>query len=527
MRAHIQFPRSTQRHHFKIRPLWVILAISLAILLAGGVLVARQIPEWLRKAPKTSPAGWLENISAQSPEPLTIAWAYRPHTYTGRPEGLDVLAPTWFYVEGTAEKPELKTIAQLGESCDFAQFVSQAHADGLKIWGTAVSMTPELSAALVHSQEHTAAFAAQLAQYVTDYQLDGVNFDFENMDPDDKLLYSDFIAQCRAALPEGTVLSVCTNIRMRNPDPNNFWQCYDHETLAQHADYLCVMAYDQNGSFSQEDGPVASLEWVDASLQTLLEVVPSDKVLLGVPFYGRDYTYTQQGGEYLPAWKTDSKMTVPVYDRHIQRLLAEGSYQDLRGNTVTVSQWNAQGTWMEPEAARYYEFVDTDNNLHKMWFDDGQALSLKSKLARRYHLAGSAVWEYAYASDSLWQGLAQGYTFYTPGGAHVAALQDLLDQAQQLQWFSAQGDWMGTSADAPAALRQALNTAGYNTQKDEMTPGEYLILTAGDGTEYRIDFADDVLWPDAALGEKLGLADGQIELVPGSLRAQVAPLFAK
>ena len=65
------------------------------------------------------------------------------------------------------------------------------------------------------------------------------------------------------------------------------WQgSYDYNKLAKYADYLVVMAYDEH--FEGGDiGPVAGIDFVKASIEYAISKVDNQKIVVGVPFYGR------------------------------------------------------------------------------------------------------------------------------------------------------------------------------------------------------------------------------------------------
>lgn len=61
---------------------------------------------------------------------------------------------------------------------------------------------------------------------------------------------------------------------------------YDYSALAEYADHLLIMAYDEHYEGS-EAGPVASINFVENSIKYALSKTAPDKIVVGVPFYGR------------------------------------------------------------------------------------------------------------------------------------------------------------------------------------------------------------------------------------------------
>ena len=346
---------------------------------------------------------------AARPPQLTLAWQYRPKKLNAVPPGVNVLSPTWFYVEkdanGQAVVNDLNTLLEgKVNGWDPAQYIQTAHAGGAKVWASVVSFDPDLSWALVNDKEQQDAFYAKLSTFVSTLGLDGINFDFEKMDPKDKEKFTAFVARAKKDLPPGTVISVDVTVPLANENPNNWWQCYDRKGLGQVADYVCVMAYD-NPALE----PVAAIDWVADKMRIMLDQVPEDRILMGIPFFGVEYTFDVPEGETLKELPelTKSKTRRTATPAQVASLLAEGSYTS-GGNKVQVQYWLNKGTWLPNKGMARYAFVDTENVLRVIYCDDAPSLELKGKLLTYNALAGAAVWRLEFGTEELWQSLSRG-----------------------------------------------------------------------------------------------------------------------
>ncbi len=110
---------------------------------------------------------------------------------------------------------------------------------------------------------------------------DGVQIDFEAIPAADSGNFIAFLTALRASLPAGKTLSVALPARTKRlADP------YEYGAAAAVADRIIVMAYDEHWS-GGSPGPIASLEWCERVASYAASVISPEKLVMGVPFYGR------------------------------------------------------------------------------------------------------------------------------------------------------------------------------------------------------------------------------------------------
>ena len=367
------------------------------------------IGEHVEPEPEPEPIPkWQDNIMPETKDKIYLTWAYKPQKFDEKPSGVNVLAPLWFYVEdkGGDGIPRLMDIIELGREADFNGYVNQSHEQGAKVWGTVVSFNPSLTDPLIHTSEYRQAFIEKMAAYIEELSLDGINFDFENMNPAHKMDFTEFVKDCADAWrPLGCVISVDVTVKSGAPDSTNWYQCYDHKSLGEVADYLAVMAYDQHSNHSVA-GPVASLEWVDDKIKGILEDVPSNKILLGIPFYGRDFPSMMMDDDpdaLEPTWSSGSRGVVTIFKKHVDEMLDSDRFTNINNKEIIVKEWLVKNEWMENDEVHYLKFIDQNDMFHEIWYDDEKSLALKADLVNKYHLAGVAVWQQSYGRDSFWE----------------------------------------------------------------------------------------------------------------------------
>lgn len=343
--------------------------------------------------------------------PICMAWQYRPRTLSAVPEGVTALAPTWFYVEDDGGVAVVNALDELLETkitnWQPLQYVKTAHEGGAQVWATVVCIgTPDLARQIVMEEATRARFISRITGWVQEYGLDGINFDFEKMYQEDEKEFTNLVEQCKQALPPGKVVSVSVTVPLKNP-VGNLWQCYDREGLGRVADYVAVMTYD-----NPDLQPVAAINWVEAKITDMLDMVPAGKLLMGVPFYGVDFIYALPEGSgkvtELPAMAgaTVRKTMTPS---GVAALLQKGAYTS-GGKEVKLDYWVDRGTWLKDKAVMQYAFVDSDGKLHLIFCEEEQSLEAKGRLLAFERLAGAAVWRMEFGSEALWGALGDGMT---------------------------------------------------------------------------------------------------------------------
>jgi len=218
--------------------------------------------------------------------------------------------------------------------------------------------------------------------------LSGVHVDFENVSPGQREGLTAFVAELAAAARlRGLRVSVAVPAATRSTAGQSWTKAYDYGALAQHADFLMVMAYDQHWRGSTP-GPVAGLDWVRHVVEYLLAPdggnVPPGKLVLGIPAYGYD-------------WPAGSGLADAVGYADAMRRFASAAAR----NPDVRLQWH--GRHQGPMFA--YDG-------RQVWFENHQSIGHKLLLALEYDLAGVALWRLGQEDPATWdlmrRALSQG-----------------------------------------------------------------------------------------------------------------------
>lgn len=289
---------------------------------------------------------------------------------------INQVSPTWFDISA---KGNLVISSAVDE--DFIQTMKEMD----------VKITPFLSnhwsrskgrAALKNSED----LAQQIVDAIMKYDLDGVNVDIENLTSKDRDDFSDFVNILRDKLPKDKMLTVSV---AANPDGiDTGWQgSYDYEKLGEYADYLFIMAYDEHSQGGM-CGPVASIDFVENSIKYALEKVSKDKIVVGIPLYGRFW-----GGD---GERDGEAVVIGDVPRLTSRFKGIVEYdKDVKQPCVTFKiAENAVSARVNGKELAPGEYT--------IWYENKESIVAKLDLVNEYDLLGAGVWALGQEKVEVW-----------------------------------------------------------------------------------------------------------------------------
>ena len=313
--------------------------------------------------------------------PIQLTWEA---VYTKNPDiqkipemtGLNVISPTWFSL--ASNDGAVKNLASL----DYSKW---AQGKGYQVWGVfSNSFDPQLTHEAFKDFDTRSAIIRQLLHFSQMYHLQGMNFDIENVNPEDGPLVTQFMREAAPYLHEaGLVISM--DITFSAGANNNWSSFYERPQLAKIVDYLIVMAYDEHTNASSGSGSVASLPWVERNLERLLTEVPKEKLILGVPLYAR-------------LWK--EQMNADGTVEITSKALAMDKVK------AWLTEKGLQPKYDEESDQNYAEFYAADEKAtYKIWIEDQFSLNKRAELAIKYELAGIGTWSRLFGDQTAWTAL--------------------------------------------------------------------------------------------------------------------------
>ena len=318
--------------------------------------------------------------SKQINENVSMVWDYFTNSVPNRTgttiNGINVVSPSFIELVEQGKGDINDKIGTAGQ-----EYINWAHEQNYKIWAMLSNNSyTDTTSQIINDYKIREKLINNIIKIVLQYNLDGINLDFENVKQEDKEMLSRFIIELEPRLKEyGKVLSVDVTA----PDGGSDWsECYDRNKIGKIADYVVFMAYDQYGNLSKEAGTTAGADWIEVNIKKFVEreEVPAEKIILGMPFYTR-----------LWEEKANGEITSQViWLKSIQNNIPSG----------------VEKTWNESLQQNYIEYTKGAST-YKMWIEDENSLKAKFSLMKKYKLAGAAYWQKDFENSDIWDLIAE------------------------------------------------------------------------------------------------------------------------
>lgn len=193
----------------------------------------------------------------------------------------------------------------------------------------------------------------------------GVMIDFELVQPEDRGYLNQFVKELTEKLhPVGMEVMMAVPPKEGDYLPD-YSSGYDYKTLGQYLDRLFLMTYNWHWP-GGPSGPIAPIDKIRATLDHAVSVVPSSKLMLGIPQYAYDWTITEKD--------------------------KEGTAYSTQHAIDLYTGYESEIHYDEKAATPWFRYVDQEGALHEVWFEDPRSLLAKFRLVREYGLGGMGCW---------------------------------------------------------------------------------------------------------------------------------------
>lgn len=221
---------------------------------------------------------------------------------------------------------------------------------------------------IVNSEQKKSRLIADLIETVQRKNFQGVDIDFEYILPEDRIAFARFVADVREAVNAiGYPVSVALAPKTSDEQRGILYEGKDYRLLGEAADEVLLMTYEWGYTY----GPpmaVAPINEVRRVVEYAITRIPPEKINLGIPNYGYDWT--------LPFVQGESKAR------------AIGNVQAVQLAAVN----GAEILFDELSQSPYFTYYK-DGVAHEVWFEDVRSMEAKFGLVQEYGLKGMGYWQ--------------------------------------------------------------------------------------------------------------------------------------
>lgn len=213
----------------------------------------------------------------------------------------------------------------------------------------------------------------------------GLDFDLEFLGAENRERYNQLLRKAAVRLRErGYYLSSALAPKVRADQPGVLYEGHDYAAHGENVDFTFIMTYEWGWS----GGPpmaVAPIDQVRRVMEYAVSEIPPDKLMMGIPLYGYDWTLPFVQGE---SWA-----------RAISPLTA----------IALARQYNAAIEWDETAQSPFFTYWDEEGNQHEVWFEDARSIQAKFDLVNELGLRGFFYWQLRFNFPQNWLLIQDNY----------------------------------------------------------------------------------------------------------------------
>lgn len=195
----------------------------------------------------------------------------------------------------------------------WTSFIAAAQAQHVRVIPTVMWGDGATEQTILSNSTTRVALEDQIANFVMQGGYDGIDIDFEAKEANTENYFSTFLKGLYERMGNKWVYcSIESRMPLvdrygytTTPPPDATEYANDYTQINKYCDRVEIMAYDQgsidvllNGSRAAPYVPVADPAWVENVVSLAAQTIDKNKIILGIPTYGYEYTVTPQAGGF-------------------------------------------------------------------------------------------------------------------------------------------------------------------------------------------------------------------------------------
>lgn len=225
----------------------------------------------------------------------------------------------------------------------------------------------DLARTILRNEEIQDTLLNNIIQILQEKNYYGLDIDFEFIYPEDREFYNNFLRKVVERLrPLGYIITTALAPKYSAQQQGLLYEAHDYPVHGELVDHVILMTYEWGYTYSPPRA-VAPINEIRRVLDYAVTVIPRDKILMGIPNYGYDWT--------LPYVRGTAARTV--------------------SNTRAVDlarQEGAEIRFDQTSQSPYFTYYDDQGRQHEVWFEDARSIEAKLRLVNEYGLGGVSYW---------------------------------------------------------------------------------------------------------------------------------------
>lgn len=208
-----------------------------------------------------------------------------------------------------------------------------------------------------------------VVEYAVKAHQPGIALDFEEVPLKSQPNFRQFVAELAQGLHEAG-LKLMIALPARDDD-------YDYAFFGRTTDAIILMNYDQHW-LTSPSGPIAAQDWFMENLRQIRDVVPAQKIVVGIANYAYDWTESKNKDERRGEEFSVQEALLHAYE----------SETDVEFDPTALNP--------------HYSYEDEQNHTHNVWMLDAVTAYNELRACERLGVQGTALWRLGSADTSIW-----------------------------------------------------------------------------------------------------------------------------
>ena len=289
------------------------------------------------------------------------------------------VSPFWYAINSDGEIQKTNVYGD-------PNLVNYTAAQQIDLIPTITSFDAAIMAKVLKNEETIQAHINYIVNEVKTNDFDGIDLDYESIYLRDKEKFFTFLQKLSAEMIKIDRKLIFTVLPKWGDDViyaglEETRKVQDYKRIADLVDEFRIMTYDYIGRNPAVYGPNAPLQWMEDVIQyAILQGVPRDKIVLGIPTYSYDYSSRGElkNLDYYPVTKVGKgeKNAFAYYNKSVEEVKnahpGENSFHEEWGEAIYKFQRDGEG--------------------RVLVYPTSESIQLRKQLAADYGIRGVAFW---------------------------------------------------------------------------------------------------------------------------------------